>query len=41
MDLLRSPVEGPAGNIEFLIWLRFGLFEPAQTLDESIEQVLA
>lgn len=22
MDVMRSPIEGPAGNVEFLIWLR-------------------
>ena len=24
IDLIRSPIEGPAGNVEFLIWLRLG-----------------
>ena len=24
IDLIRSPIEGPAGNIEFLMWLRRG-----------------
>ncbi len=41
IDLLRSPIAGPAGNVEFLIWLRPGLFEPRQALDESIGRVLA
>ncbi len=40
IDLVRSPVEGPAGNIEFLIWLRPGVFASVHTLDECIEQVL-
>jgi 23S rRNA (cytidine1920-2'-O)/16S rRNA (cytidine1409-2'-O)-methyltransferase len=40
IDLIRSPIEGPAGNVEFLIWLRPGAHEPAQPSDELIQSVV-
>ncbi len=40
IDLIRSPIEGPAGNVEFLMWLRPGVHEPAQPLDELIRTIL-
>ena len=40
IDLIRSPIEGPAGNVEFLIWLRFGHYEPAQAIDQLIHTLL-
>ena len=40
IDLIRSPIEGPAGNIEFLAWLRPGQHEPAQTIDQLIHTTL-
>jgi len=40
IDLIRSPIEGPAGNIEFLAWLRPGQHAPAQTLDQLIHTTL-
>ena len=40
IDLVRSPIEGPAGNVEFLIWLRFGRYEPAQAIDQLIHTLL-
>ena len=40
IDLIRSPIEGPAGNVEFLIWLRFGRYEPAQAIDQLIHTLL-
>ena len=33
IDLIRSPIEGPAGNIEFLAWLRPGQHQPVGSLD--------
>jgi 23S rRNA (cytidine1920-2'-O)/16S rRNA (cytidine1409-2'-O)-methyltransferase len=36
IDLIRSPIEGPAGNIEFLAWLRPGQHEPANSIDQLI-----
>lgn len=36
IDLIRSPIEGPAGNVEFLMWLRPGQYPPAQPLDDLI-----
>jgi 23S rRNA (cytidine1920-2'-O)/16S rRNA (cytidine1409-2'-O)-methyltransferase len=41
IDLIRSPIEGPAGNVEFLIWLRPGVHDPAQPIDELIQTILA
>jgi 23S rRNA (cytidine1920-2'-O)/16S rRNA (cytidine1409-2'-O)-methyltransferase len=41
IDLLRSPIEGPAGNVEFLMWLRPGEHEPVQPLAELIKTALA
>jgi len=41
IDLIRSPIEGPAGNVEFLIWLRSGAYDPAQPIDELIQSLLA
>ncbi len=41
IDLIRSPLEGPAGNVEFLIWLRPGVQVPAQPIDELIQVVAA
>ncbi len=41
MDLVRSPIEGPAGNVEFLLWLRPGVHDPVQPVDELIRTILA
>jgi 23S rRNA (cytidine1920-2'-O)/16S rRNA (cytidine1409-2'-O)-methyltransferase len=40
-DVIRSPILGPAGNVEFLMWLRPGVYDPVQPLDELIEKTLA
>ena len=40
IDLIRSPIEGPAGNVEFLLWLRSGAAEPLHSLDELMSSVL-
>ena len=40
MDLIRSPIEGPAGNVEFLIWLRTQAAAPLQPFDALIPQVI-
>jgi 23S rRNA (cytidine1920-2'-O)/16S rRNA (cytidine1409-2'-O)-methyltransferase len=40
IDLIRSPIEGPAGNVEFLVWLRPGHHEPTQTIDQLIQMLL-
>ena len=37
--LLRSPLLGPKGNVEFLAWLVLGA-PPAATLAEMIEETL-
>jgi 23S rRNA (cytidine1920-2'-O)/16S rRNA (cytidine1409-2'-O)-methyltransferase len=39
IDLIRSPIEGPAGNVEFLIWLRPGAHDPVQPIDNLIQTV--
>ena len=40
--LLRSPVPGPKGNIEFLAWLGgSGEGQPGQALEDLVAQVLA
>jgi len=36
IDLIRSPIEGPAGNIEFLAWLRPGQHQPIGSIDQFI-----
>ncbi len=41
IDIMRSPVEGPAGNIEFLIWLRPGSHAPQCAIDERVPQLLS
>jgi 23S rRNA (cytidine1920-2'-O)/16S rRNA (cytidine1409-2'-O)-methyltransferase len=41
IDLIRSPIEGPAGNVEFLMWLRPGEHAPLQPLDDVIQTLLA
>ena len=40
IDLVRSPIEGPAGNVEFLMWLRPGAHDPAQPIDELIRTMM-
>ncbi len=40
IDLIRSPITGPAGNVEFLIWLRPGAHDPVQPLDEVMRTIL-
>ena len=40
MDVMRSPVIGPAGNIEFLMWLRPGQYEPRQSLATAVRAAL-
>ena len=41
IELVRSPLEGPAGNVEFLIWLRPGAYDPVQPIDKLIRTILA
>ena len=41
IDLIRSPLEGPAGNVEFLIWLRSGAYAPVQPIDKVIQTILS
>ncbi len=38
--LARSPIKGPKGNVEFLVWLGVGPTEAAINIDEIIECVL-
>ena len=38
--LTWSPVKGPEGNIEYLLWLGHGLKEPAQTQQETDTQAV-
>jgi 23S rRNA (cytidine1920-2'-O)/16S rRNA (cytidine1409-2'-O)-methyltransferase len=40
IDLIRSPIEGPAGNVEFLAWLRPGQHEPAGSIEQLIHTLL-
>ena len=40
IDLIRSPIEGPAGNVEFLLWLRPGAHDPVQSIDDLIRTIL-
>ncbi len=40
IDLIRSPIEGPAGNVEFLAWLRPGQSEPAHAIDQLIHTIV-
>src|SRR5512139_76001 len=40
IDLIRSPIEGPAGNVEFLVWLRPGVHDSVRPLDELIRTIL-
>ncbi len=37
IDLIRSPIEGPAGNAEFLVWLRNGVIDTS--IDHLIQSV--
>lgn len=39
--LIRSPLKGPAGNVEFLAWLRTGQEVPAVPLQDLIAGVVA
>jgi 23S rRNA (cytidine1920-2'-O)/16S rRNA (cytidine1409-2'-O)-methyltransferase len=41
IDLIRSPVEGSAGNVEFLMWLRPGAHDPVQPIDNLIQTIVA
>jgi 23S rRNA (cytidine1920-2'-O)/16S rRNA (cytidine1409-2'-O)-methyltransferase len=41
IDLICSPLAGPAGNIEFLMWLRPGPIEPPHPLDGLLRSVIA
>jgi len=38
--LIRSPLKGPAGNIEFLAWLTWGSSQPAQPFEPLIQAVV-
>ncbi len=40
IDLIRSPIEGPAGNVEFLLWLRPGSYAPVQPMEELLQTLL-
>jgi len=39
LGLMRSPLRGPKGNVEFLLWAREGV--PGSDLGAALEQVLA
>ena len=39
--LIRSPITGAKGNVEFLLWLRTGDFEPAADIDSLIGDALS
>ncbi|HZY41166.1 MAG TPA: SAM-dependent methyltransferase, partial [Anaerolineae bacterium] len=45
IDLIRSPLTGPAGNIEFLMWLRVaalnGPIEPPRPIEAILPDVIA
>ncbi len=44
IDLMRSPIAGPAGNIEFLMWLRATAanpIEPSRSIDDLLSVVIA
>lgn len=44
IDLIQSPIAGPAGNIEFLIWLRVAPanpIEPPSPIDDLLPRVFA
>lgn len=38
--LIRSPLKGPAGNVEFLVWLGWGGEAAVQSIDALIAQVI-
>ncbi len=38
--LIRSPLKGPAGNIEFLTWLTWGDNSPAPSLPSLVQSVI-
>ena len=38
--LIKSPLKGPAGNIEFLAWLGWGSVNPSMPTDTLIERAL-
>lgn len=42
LDVMRSPITGAKGNVEFLIWLRVdGAAEPRRTLHDKIDALTA
>ncbi len=44
IDLIRSPIVGPAGNIEFLMWLQAesaSPLEPTRSIDDLLSAVIA
>ena len=38
--LIRSPLKGPAGNVEFLAWLAWGGDQPSESVDALIKAVV-
>ena len=38
--LIRSPLKGPAGNVEFLAWLGWGIAGVGKPIDEMIQAVI-
>ncbi len=41
LGLTRSPITGPAGNYEFLIWLGWQVSQPSLAIETEIDQCLA
>jgi 23S rRNA (cytidine1920-2'-O)/16S rRNA (cytidine1409-2'-O)-methyltransferase len=39
--LIRSPLKGPAGNTEFLAWLRHGIPDPTMSIDTRLDRLFA
>ncbi|MBC8171330.1 MAG: TlyA family RNA methyltransferase [Anaerolineae bacterium] len=40
-DLTPSPLTGPAGNIEFLVWLSYGYAKALPAIDELVQQAMS
>ena len=40
IDLIRSPIEGPAGNVEFLVWLRNMRSSEAAAIEQLVQAAL-
>ncbi|HEY3895272.1 MAG TPA: TlyA family RNA methyltransferase [Pseudonocardiaceae bacterium] len=40
VDAIASPLPGPSGNVEYFLWLRWGVADPLRTVEEQVHSAV-